>query len=65
MRRDEEIKGELDYLSEPRTPQTASYDSITAELMFDCRRILLVLAEKSGIPIWEEDFQLNIGKDSA
>jgi len=69
MRTNEVIQEELDYLYQGeiqhKTPQNANYDYLTTELLFDCRTILAALAEKSGIPIWDEDFQFSSGNDSA
>lgn len=69
MRTNEVIQEELDYLYQGevnnKTPQNASYDYLTTELLLDCRKILAALAENSGIPIWHKDFQSGLGFDSS
>ncbi len=57
MRDYETIKNELEYLlaTEDRTPQNATFEALTAELMLDCRTLLLSLVEMSGVDLWGED----------
>ena len=55
MRTNEEIEEELEYLrpEESVSNSNANYSALTAELMYDCRRMLALLSEASGVPVWE------------
>lgn len=59
MRKYGAIKRELEYLRDTReeeaTPQNASFEAITAELLLDCREILIHLRDGSDEDIWGDD----------
>ena len=66
MRSYETVKNELDYLldTENRRPQDSSFEALTCEFLLDCRVLLQVLVEMSGVQLWGEDDELEADSDS-